>query len=106
MPRNTATKNLAHALTVWQASNLRQRLDSATPAEWQEGQEWYADAHAYAVQLSKRYDHVSLSQAAGIIAALSPQVSWDLNKRLAVELIETRTAAGALGLGIGRALDI
>ena len=43
------------------------------------GMNWYQDAHDYAVTLAERYGY-ELWQAAGVIAALSPQTGWEPNK--------------------------
>lgn len=64
---------------------------SATPAEVNQGLEWYEAAHTFALGLSERYD-LKLGHAAGIIAALSPRLPWDLNMRAADQLCRTGDA--------------
>ena len=71
------------------ARRLRAILDSATDQEWAEGTYWYAVAHSFAAELADRYG-VSVECAAGVIAALSPRLSWTMNQRAA----ETLFASG------------
>lgn len=51
------------------------------------GSRWYRESRREARRLSRDYA-VTLSQGAGIIAALSPQVQWDVNLRLARQVAE------------------
>ena len=55
------------------------------------GRDWYAEAFAFCVKLSDTY-HVDSVRIAGIIAALSPQKNWDINKRLAIDFLESGSA--------------
>lgn len=65
------------------------------------GAAWYAEAKKFADSLVKthmlpvdpdQYD-LTLSKVCGIIAALSPQVTWDQNKKLAEEYLKTGKCA-------------
>ena len=49
------------------------------------GKTWYRDARVFAQSLADTYG-VSVPQAAGVIACLSPHVSWEINKRDAERL--------------------
>jgi hypothetical protein len=98
--RKATTKNRELSLDIFLASNLQAVLDLATEEDWRAGLRWYRDAHEYAVLLSKRYG-VTVEQASGIIAALSPQTGWDENKRIAdlyisdpTESVHTSDACG------------
>jgi len=55
----------------------------STLSEQGEGMEWYNEANRYCKELGNRFN-VSIQQAAGIIAAFSPQAGWAENKRYAV----------------------
>jgi hypothetical protein len=66
--------------------NLYRLYNQATEEEKQQGREWYMHAHEYARTLSERYG-VTLWQAAGVLAALSPGCNWERNKAIAEELI-------------------
>lgn len=74
--------------------NITKVFRSATAEEIQAGADWYADAYTIAEALAARYD-VSVSTAAGVIAALSPLNSWGNNINLATRFI----AAGGLDAG-------
>lgn len=50
------------------------------------GKTWYRQAHDFAVEISLKYS-VPLENVCGVIAAISPAVFWDLNKRQAENLI-------------------
>jgi len=62
---------------VYQLANTLDRAD---------GMAWYARANEIAVQLADRYE-ISLIQAAGVIAALSPRNKWERNVADAENLI-------------------
>lgn len=61
-------------------------FQSATTEQVAEGIAWYSIARSYAVTLARRY-RVSKQCAAGVIAALSPQVSWKKNKEYAAIIL-------------------
>lgn len=71
---------------------------SATPAERSQGLAWYGEAHDVAVSLAQAYN-VSVSSAAGVIAALSPQSDWPQNITRARQLM---AGGDTYGLGDGR----
>jgi hypothetical protein len=53
-----------------------------------DGLTWYRESKRYARELSRTYGG-GVGRAAGIIAALSPQVQWSVNKRLAEQVMRT-----------------
>lgn len=59
---------------------------------WREGLAWYDTANKFAAELAAEFD-LTLDQAAGVIAALSPQKRWDENQRIARLFCETGYAA-------------
>jgi hypothetical protein len=62
--------------------NVRAVYDNASEAQRRAGAVWYREAHALALELGQRLDAPVEKRAttgAGIIAALSPQTSWDRN---------------------------
>lgn len=88
--------------------SVRNVLDvyaSATSEQRSEGLAWYSAAHTFALGLAERYG-LSLVQAAGIIAVLSPQVSWDRNMVAADEICRTGDAVAVLGASKAKALRI
>jgi hypothetical protein len=65
---------------------------------------WYADANLFASQLADKHG-CTWMQAAGIVAALSPQKSWDENKKLANDFLQTGKA-GHTGTMIAKCKSI
>jgi len=60
------------------------------------GGEFYTEANLFAGKLAENYK-LPLLNVAGIIAALSPQQAWDVNKRQSVQYLKTGKATGATG---------
>jgi hypothetical protein len=56
---------------------------------------WYAGAHDYAVVLAERYGY-TVSQASGVIAALSPQTGWEANKLAAYRVMHLHSKGQAV----------
>lgn len=71
--------------------NILRLFDSATGEEMQQGLTWYDSARDYAAALAAGTDY-SVEQCAGVIAALSPQCPWALNKEWARRLVEWHAA--------------
>lgn len=78
---------IADPITVL-ADRIADRYVSAADCHKIYGRTWYAQAHEHAQRLADRYD-ITDRQAAGVIAALSPQVSWTDNLREADRLLRT-----------------
>lgn len=74
-------------------ANVLAVYNGASAHAMREGLSWYLDAHNYANLLSANYE-VSVAQAAGIIAALSPMNGWENNKRKAAQLISQNNGEG------------
>jgi hypothetical protein len=70
--------------------NILNVYQQATPSEIQEGKNWYWLARVTAIRLADRYMLESMQHAAGIIAALSPSVSWSVNVRDAEAICAAR----------------
>ena len=85
--------------------NILAVFDAASPSELEEGMGWYATAHTFAVGLTE-LAHITTEQACGIIAALSPQVSWDRNQVIARQVVLTDTCAGQTGINVEKAVRI
>jgi hypothetical protein len=64
-------------MTTWE-TNIENMFGQATDAHYEEGIEWYSATNTFAHGLSDKYG-ISVRQAAGIIAAISPRVRWDKN---------------------------
>jgi len=71
------------------ADNLIAIAKQATLAEIEAGQQWYPRARAWIAKIADR-NHMTVGQVASIVAALSPNVSWEHNMHTAEELIEGR----------------
>lgn len=72
--------------------NVMRVLRNATPAQWEAGLTWYAEAHAFCTTLAAEHG-VSVATVAGITAAGSPLNSWGSNRDLAARWLR-RWAAG------------
>lgn len=68
-----------------QANRIRKWYDMASKEQVIMGLHWYSDAHDLALELSLKYG-VTVLQAAQVIANLSPQKKWNMNKREAVAI--------------------
>jgi hypothetical protein len=77
--------------------NIAAMLQLATAADIHEGKEWYDRAYKYALRLIHTYP-VSMGQAVGVIAALSPNNKWERNCLDADRLIDTFIQGGDLNL--------
>ena len=87
-----------------QFSNILDVFNRATDSEREEGASWYSAARTFAIGLSERYG-IALDAACGVIAALSPQLSWSMNMRYADQICATGDAP-VLGLSKSKALRI
>jgi len=84
----------------WLVSNILATYASSTDQDRLEGSQWYPLAHLFAHTVGKG----SVKRGAGIIAALSPQLSWAENKRLALQSRSGRIT-GQTGLNCQKATD-
>lgn len=74
----------------------------ATEMQIEQGRNWYREANAIAVAHVVEYG-VTIEQASGIIAALSPRMSWGSNVMFAERML---ASGGTLDHGcLGRSLD-
>ena len=82
-------------------NNIIKVLDHSMPIELSD---WYADAHNFCQYVSDKYT-IPLDKVIGIVAALSPRKEWNLNKRIAIDLIENGHC-GQIGVFVNKAIDI
>lgn len=73
--------------------NIVEVYRRASDAEREAGMTWYNDAHNLALDLSPN----DVWKGAGVIVALSPLKSWNLNMRLARMAFDTGIATGNIG---------
>ena len=73
--------------------NIKAIHQLATLTEQQDGISWYPAALQIAAKLAERH-HVTLEQAIGVIAALSPRNRWERNVQDADRLIAAHAAGG------------
>ena len=76
--------------------NLQNGWWNTNPIQRFRGSVWYPFAHDFAYVIG----HGDVRKGAGLIAALSPQKSWDVNRRLAVD-----ASQGLFWGQVGNALD-
>lgn len=75
----TVTANQLASLTEYQRNILSVYL-KANPLDTQQGLNWYENAHEIGRELSLKYKY-KIYQVLGVLAALSPLASWELNVR-------------------------
>jgi hypothetical protein len=73
------------------AANILVTLGRAKPEHYREGIDWYQHAHTLARVLAGLHG-ISIEQAAGVLAALSPQLSWPRNVAYAEQFLATGDA--------------
>jgi len=105
MQRSAIARNRADVANLLKLSNLMDRLAQATGEEWAEGLAWYDTASGIGETLADDFG-LTRDAGCGIIAAISPQLGWDLNVRFARTLCETDDSGSALSLGADRARTI
>lgn len=66
--------------------NIKAIYDEASPPAIAHGEIWYQEAHNFCLQLAEEYD-VEFTQVVGALAVLSPNVSWETNKKCLVSLL-------------------
>lgn len=71
----------------------------ATPEQLADGLDWYQDAHSLALAL----DPANVERAAGVIAALSPRVHWNINVKLAVRAYADGQASKCMPMSANKA---
>lgn len=86
-------------------ANILTRYNLATDTPDHVPRSWYLDAHHIAADLAIRFD-TTVSQAAGVLAALSPSTAWERNVTLAYDLFETGDCSHAYGVQINKARRI
>lgn len=86
-----ATELLPDAATM--VARIERILASATDDEWTDGRTWYATAGTIAKVVADSLG-IPTDHGAGIVAALSPQCSWDENVNRALAFADGDDVAG------------
>lgn len=82
---------------------IRGRWAEASADDLAAGLRWYSEAHATAEALAAGTSGaVTVEQAAGVIAALSPRVQWARNVALAALVVEAHTLGARMPGGVFR----
>jgi hypothetical protein len=84
------------------AQNIRDAYAQASDDQLSRGRAWYRVAH----DLAEMVGNGDVRKGAGIISALSPRMKWDRNVSLAVNAMNSGTAAGAMGASLRKAQAI
>lgn len=66
--------------------NLDLIYQQCTFDDFNNGKTWYENAKSFSLDLSKKYN-VGEEKSAAIIAALSPQKSWEVNKKISEQFL-------------------
>ena len=82
-------------------ANIVWTYNESSEQDRSEGIEWYAYAHLFADRIAP-----SVKVGAGVLAALSPQVSWSMNQRLARNACQYRKFTGQTGANVRKARAI
>ena len=69
---------------------------SATPDQYKQGMNWYNEANRFAASLDP-----DIVKAAGVIAALSPKVRWETNKKAAKLMLSAARTNGRMPVVAG-----
>jgi hypothetical protein len=85
--------------------NISAVYEDASEEEVQNGKQWYHVAHRFAAGLARLHDG-DTGRAAGVIAALSPQVSWERNMSMATSVYREQPVIGQTGINIEKAKRI
>ena len=82
--------------------NIVEAFGMSTDGEKKFGSRWYADAFDHAKGLRDRFrsDGMTLEKSAAMIAALSPQTRWGLNKLLAERVMQVLSENASLDDGL------
>ena len=83
-------------------ANIITMFQSASEEQEQAGRAWYPTAHRIADMMTDG----DVRLGAGLLAALSPQTTWDLNVRLACDAFDTGRPAGHFGDALSKATRI
>jgi len=82
--------------------NILACFDKASPEQIEEGTTWYHVAHEVALSVGAG----NVQSGAGILAALSPRLRWDLNIAAAYELTRDGNTSRQFGANRDKALRI
>lgn len=82
--------------------NILAMYGMATDQDRADGMRWYESAHALAASLAHRYGF-TVRQMAGVIAVLSPNISWSRNVQLATLAAKDGKASGTFGKNTDKA---
>jgi hypothetical protein len=84
--------------------NILQVYEQATASEREDGLSWYPRAHAIVCEWADTYER-SIASVACVVAALSPQVSWERNLVVADDVLAERppSIGGVLRVNLAKA---
>jgi hypothetical protein len=76
--------------------NLRNVANMASPEHWTEGKNWYRNARLFCYNFAVTYN-LPLERVVGMLAALSPQTAWSINKTALENLLSLDECPGYTG---------
>jgi hypothetical protein len=74
---------------------VKKMYNNALPNIRQKSLNWYSEANSYAQELHQKYE-ISVEKICAVISALSPAVSWEINKTDAENMLEIYVNFGEL----------
>jgi len=94
-------------LTIRQAEkNIYKVAKQATPSNWNAGLTWYALAHSFC-QEQADFFATPLDKVVGVLALLSPNCSWEINKLATVDILNNRkTSRNVYPLNVTKAIKL
>ena len=106
MTRGLSSEEL-DTLTTNTVTQLEALTDRLTHDQWIDGMEWYQLAHGLSQRWSQEHK-LPFDYVAGIIAALSPRIQWEVNLADAKSILEDgeQASTAAFGPNVVKALWI
>lgn len=86
-------------------NRLHQHFKKCSRAEINQGKAWYNNANEFAAGLSAKYE-LPIEVICGVIAALSPQKDWELNKVCTVSFFNGNKKGLSTKINVNKAIEI
>jgi len=88
-----------------QVKRIRAIYHRASTQEYNDGMNWYHQAHDLAQRLARKHG-LKVYQTAGVVAVLSPRISWERNVQVATLACAHKPYGGVLKANVAKATRI